>query len=187
MQVVAFVPSAGTGAAAQHGGDAGVQRVVNLLRADPMDVGIDPAGGENASFAGDGFGAGADDDVHVRLNVGIAGLADGGNAAVFEPHVGLDDTPRVDDQRIGDDGVNGAIGLAFLRLTHAVADDLAAAEFHLFAVGGPVVFDLEDEIGVGEADAVAGGGAEHMSVGGPVDRKAIDYPSNDPATNALKP
>ena len=53
-----------------------------------------------------------------------------------------------------------------LRLAHAVADHLAAAELHLLAVGGEVALDLDPEVGVGEADPVAGGGAEHVGVGG---------------------
>ena len=45
------------------------------------------------------------DDVDARLHVGVAGLADAGDAAVLDADVGLDDAPVVDDQRVGDDGV----------------------------------------------------------------------------------
>ena len=44
----------GSGATAKHGGNAGVQRVFNLLGADEVDVGIEPAGGQDAAFASDG-------------------------------------------------------------------------------------------------------------------------------------
>ena len=37
------------------------------------------------------------------------------------------------------------------RLAHAVADDLAAAEFHFLAVDRVVLLDLDEEIGVGQA------------------------------------
>ena len=47
--------------------------------------------------------------VDARLDVGIAGLADGGDAAVLDADVGLDDAPVVDDQRVGDDGVDRAL------------------------------------------------------------------------------
>ena len=40
---------------------------------------------------------------------GIAGLADGGDAAVLEADVGLDDAPVVEDQRVGDHGVDRAL------------------------------------------------------------------------------
>ena len=59
------------------------QRLLDLLRADEVDVGVDAAGGEDLALAGDHLGARADDDVDARLDVGIAGLADGGDAAVL--------------------------------------------------------------------------------------------------------
>ena len=65
---------------------------------------------------------------------------------------------------VGDDGVDGAARVGRLRLPHAVADHLAAAEFHLFAVSGEILLDLDDEFGVGEADPVAGRGTEHFGV-----------------------
>ena len=79
--------------------------------------------------------------------------------------IGLDDAPVIDDQRVGDHRVDRAFGLRRLRLAHAVADDLAAAEFDLLAVGGEVALDLDDQVGIGEADAVAGGRAEHVGIG----------------------
>ena len=98
----------GAGAAAQHRGDAGHQRLFDLLRADEVDVGVEAAGGEDLAFARDHLGAGADDDRHVGLDIRIAGLADGGDAAVPDADIGLDDAPVIEDQRIGDDGVDGA-------------------------------------------------------------------------------
>ena len=53
------------------------------------------------------------------------------------------------------DGVDGALGARQLRLAHAVADDLAAAEFDLVTVGGEILFDFDDQVGVGQADAIA--------------------------------
>ncbi len=72
----------------------------------------------------------------------------------------------IDDQRIGDDRVDGALGARDLALAHAVADHLAAAELHLLAIGGEVALDLDDQVGVGEAHLVAGGRAEHLGIGG---------------------
>ena len=37
-------------------------------------------------------------------------------------------------------------------LPHAVADHLAAAELHLLAIGGEILLDLDEELGVGEPD-----------------------------------
>ena len=157
------------GAAAEHRGDARHQRLVDLLRADEMDVGVEAAGGEDLAFAGDHFGAGADDDGDAGLNVRIAGLADGVNVAVLDADVGFDDAPMVENERVGDDGVDRALLVGDLALPHAVADHLAAAEFHFFAVGGEILFDLDDQIGVGEPHAVARGRAEHVGINGAAD------------------
>ncbi len=155
-----------TGAAAEHRGDARMQRLVDLLRRDEMNVGVEAAGGDDLAFARDRLGARADDDGHVRLDVGIARLADGGDAAVLDADVGLHDPPMVEDHRIGDDGIDGALCARHLALAHAVADHLAAAELHLLAVGGKVLLHLDEELGVGEPHLVARGGAEHVGIGG---------------------
>ena len=55
---------------------------------------------------------------------------------------------------------------ADLGLAHAVADHLAAAELDLFAIGGQVAFDLDDQVGVAKAHPVAGGGAIHGGIVG---------------------
>ena len=55
------------------------------------------------------------------------------------------------------------------RLPHAVADHLAAAELGLVAVGREVALDADDQIGVGEPDAVAGRRAVVIGVGAAVE------------------
>ena len=154
------------GAAAEHTGHPGIERLLDLLRADEVDVGIEAAGGQDLALAGDRLGAGADDDVDAGLGVGIASLADAGDPAVLQADIGLYDPPVVDDERVGDDGVDGAVGATRLALAHAVADHLAAAELHLFAVGGEILLHLHDQLGVGEADLVADSRAEHVGIGG---------------------
>ena len=57
------------------------ERLLDLLRADEVDVGVDAAGGDDHAFAGDDLGARADDDVDARLHVRVAGLADRRDAA----------------------------------------------------------------------------------------------------------
>src|SRR5262249_42412039 len=122
------------------------------------------ARGDDLAFARDRLGAGADHDVDLGLDVGIARLADADDAAVLQPDVGLHDAPVVDDQRIGDHGVDRALRAGALALAHAVADHLAAAELPLRAVHGVVLLDLDEEIGVGEPHLVAHGGPEHVHV-----------------------
>src|SRR4029077_4487363 len=84
--------------------------------------------------------------------------------SILQPDVGLHDSPVIEDQRIGDDGVDRALLVGDLALAHAVADHLAAAELHLLAIGGEILLDLADQIGVGEPHAVAGRRTEHVGI-----------------------
>ena len=175
------------GAAAEHRGDARHQRLLDLLRADEVDVGVEAAGGEDLALARDHLGAGADHDGDVGLDVGIAGLADGGDAVALEADVGLDDAPVIEDQRVGDDGVDRALLVGDLALAHAVADHLAAAEFHLLAVAGEILLHLDDDVGVGEPHAVAGGGAEHVGIDGARDFRCHNqYPFSTAVPSACR-
>ena len=49
---------------------------------------------------------------------------------------------------------------------------------------GEVALDLDEEIGVGEADAVADGGAEHVRIGGAGE---MGHQSSAPITSPRKP
>jgi len=140
-----------------------VTPLIDLLRANEMDVTVDAAGGDDHAFPGDHLGGRADWNGDGRLYVGIAGLADGPDAAVLETDIGLHDTPVIDDHRIGDDGVSDVLVVA-LALPHAVADHLAATELDFLAVGGEIALDLDPQVGVGQSHAVAGGGAEHFGI-----------------------
>jgi hypothetical protein len=121
---------------------------------------------------------------------GLPALPMAGDAAALERDVGLDDAPVVDDQRIGDHAVGGlamAGAVDALALAHAVADGLAAAELHFLpvAAGGQrvVLLDLDDQPGVGQAHAVADGGAEHLGI-----RPASDLRHHRaPCTSPRKP
>ena len=94
-----------------------------------MDAGVKTTGGEDLAFAGDHLGPRPDDDGDAGLDVRIAGLADGKNLAVLEADVGFDDAPMVEDQRIGDDGVDRALPVGDLRLAHAVGITLPPPNF----------------------------------------------------------
>src|SRR3954451_17989916 len=123
-----------SGAAPKQGGDAGHQRLLNLLRTDVVDVGVEPAAGQDLAFAREHLGAGPDDDGDVGLDVGIAGLADGGDAVALQADIRFDAATVIEDERVGDDGVARALLAGDLALPHAVADHLAAAELDLLAV-----------------------------------------------------
>ena len=153
------------GAAPEHCRDAAVERLLDQLRADEVDVRVDAAGGDDAALSGDRFGPWPDHDVDAGLDIGVAGFADPADAAVADADIGFDDAPMVEDHGIGDDGVDGAVGAGRLPLPHAVADDLAAAEFDLLAVDRAVALDLDDELGVGEPQPIAGRRPEHRGIG----------------------
>src|SRR5205085_5473564 len=85
----------GAGAAAEHRGDARHQGVLDLLRADEMDVAVESARGEDLAFAGDDVRPRADHDADPGLDVGIAGLANGADQTFLDGAVGLYDGPMV--------------------------------------------------------------------------------------------
>src|SRR5271169_349992 len=86
-----------TGTTAEHRRDAAVERLLDQLRADEMDMRVNAAGSDDAAFAGDGLSPGPDHDVDTRLDVGVAGLPDTADAAVADAYIGLDDAPMVED------------------------------------------------------------------------------------------
>jgi len=141
-----------------------IQRVFDLLRADAVDVCVDAAGGEDLPLTGDHLGAGADEDIDPRLNIGVTRLTDGGDTPVLEADIRLNDTALIEAQRVGDHGIVRAAGSLELGLPHAVADHLAAAELDLFAVDRVIVLDLYEQLGVGQAHPVAYGRAEHVRI-----------------------
>ena len=142
-----------------------MQRVLDLLRADIMDVAVKAARGQDAPFACDHLGAGADDDVDTRLRVGVACLADRLDAAIPQADIRLVDPGPIKDQRIGNDGIHSPRGAGCLRLPHAVTDHLAPAEFHFLPIGtGEVALHLNDQIGIGQPHTVSGGGAIHGGI-----------------------
>ena len=161
----------GTCAAADHRGDAVRNGFVDLLRRDEMDVAVDAARGDDQVFTGDHFGGCADDKLRIDAvhRVGISGFADFHDAAVLDSDIGFDDAPMIEDDGVGDDQVERAMladsRMARAALAHAVANHFAAAEGDFVAVVREVFFDFDDQIGVGQANAVAFGGAVEVGVG----------------------
>src|SRR5688500_9493458 len=133
-----------------------------------MDVSVEAAGGENLSLARNHFGAGTDHDCHARLNVGVAGLADRGDAAFLEADIGFHDAPVIEDQYVGYNGIDGTLFGGDLALPHAVADDFTAAEFYFLAIGGEVLLHLNNEVRICQPHAIASGWPEHSGIGGTV-------------------
>ncbi len=154
----------GARATAHHGGYAAGNRVVYLLRADKVYVDVESAGCQYLALAGYGLRGRADDYVDAWLHLRVASLAYRRDASIAYADVGLHNAPVVEDERVGDHGVDRALGPGSLRLSHAVAYDLAAAEFYFLTVGGAVFLHLDDQLGIGQPHAVANRGAVHVGV-----------------------
>ncbi len=152
-------------AAANHGGDPRGDRHLNLLGADEVNVGVDAASGEDHPFASDRLRPRANDNVHIVLNVRVPGLTNGSNFAILNPHIGLDNAPPIQNQRVGDHGVHRSGGIGNRRLPHAIPDHLPTPELDLIAIGGVVPLHLNDQFGVGQTDAITHRGAKGFGVG----------------------
>ena len=83
-----------------------MQGIVNLLRADKMNMAVKAPGGEDMTFAGNGFRRRADDNIDTFLGIGIARLADGVDKPVFQADIGFVNAGGINDQRIGDDSID---------------------------------------------------------------------------------
>ncbi len=156
----------GTGAAADDRGDPRGQRLLQDLRADEVHVAVDAPGGQDHAVAGEDLGRGTDhqrgvDAVH---RVGVARLADADDAPVAHADVGLHHTPVVEDHRTGDHEIGRALGARRRRLAHRLADHLAAAEHRFVAADAVIDLHLDEQVGVGQADAVARGRAVQPGV-----------------------
>jgi hypothetical protein len=80
-----------TGAAADHRRHAGNQRLLRLLWADPVNMRIHAACGDDLAFPGDDFSSHAYRDRNVGLNIGITCLADGEDPAGFDTDIRFHD------------------------------------------------------------------------------------------------
>ena len=125
-----------------------------------MDVGVDAAGRRDQPVAGDRPRAGSDREVHAVGDVGVARPADAGDAAVLDPQVGLQHAePRIHDHRARDHRVELALAGGAVLLGHARAQVLGVAPQRLVGGFGEVALDADPQVGVAQADLVAGGGA----------------------------
>ncbi len=138
-----------------------------------MDVAVYPARRQELALAGQYLGGGTDFQTrtYAVLDVRVTRLADGGDQAVADAHVGLENAVGVQDDGVGDDQVGGPRLPRRLALT--VPDDLAAAEDRLVAIGSGVGFDFQDERRVGQPHPVAGGGAVQRGVNFPGQRQDL--------------
>ena len=153
----------GARTAPDHRSDTRGQRLFDLLRANQVDMAVDAARRHDHALGCDHLGRRPHDNGHAWLDIRVARLADAADATRLDPDVRLDDAPPVDDQRIGDDGIDAILAHA-LGLAHAVPNHLAAAELDLFAVDREILLHHRHKGGICQTDAVTRGRAEHFSV-----------------------
>src|SRR6185295_10030666 len=84
-----------------------------------------------------------------------AGLADTDYATIPDADVRLHDPPTIDDNRIRvHEAERAQRAGGRRRLAHAVTDDLAAAELGLFTRHCQIARDLDQQIRIGQANAI---------------------------------
>ncbi len=150
-------------ATADHRRHARHQRFLRLLRADPVNMRIHAARGDDLAFSGDRFCSYAYWDCDVRLNIRVTCFANGEDPAVFDANIRFNDPPVIDDQRVGYYQIHARLR-AHLTLTHTVADHFSAAKFDLFAVGGEVFFYFDPQFRICQPYFIAGCRAKHVNV-----------------------
>ena len=134
---------------------------------------VDTPGGDDQMFAGDHLRACAHDQgrIDARHRVWIARLADLDNTPVSDTDVPFDNAPVVNNDRVGNHQIerasdaSAAVSRGRTALPHTITDDFAAAEGDFIAVSGEVMFDLDNQFGVGQPQPVTGGRAIQISIG----------------------
>src|SRR5262249_58799405 len=92
---------------------------------------VDTTGSDDAAFPRDHLGTRTNNYGDMRLHIGIASFAYGGNTPVLDADIGLHDSPVIDNQRVGDDRINRAFAAGPVRFTPARAANFPPSEPHL--------------------------------------------------------
>ena len=133
-----------------------------------MHVTVDAGCGQDQVFARNGVGGGTGDQVgmHAVHDVGIARLADAGDLAVLDAHVGFHHAQLgVDDRDVGDHQVQRAFLRSHrIRKAHTVAEGFAASVDDFVAVFAQVLFDFNVQVGIAQPDFIADGRTEQVVV-----------------------
>ena len=72
-----------TGSATKHRGETRMQRIVDLLWANEMDVTVKPARRQNMPLSCNGLGSGTNNDIDIGLGIWVASPADSANPSIF--------------------------------------------------------------------------------------------------------
>mmetsp|Transcript_11609 Transcript_11609/g.54024 ORF Transcript_11609/g.54024 Transcript_11609/m.54024 type:complete len:397 (-) Transcript_11609:22-1212(-) len=155
-----------SGPAAEQRGETAGDSLGGDLRADEVYVGVEAAGGEDAALARDCLRVHAHHHAwrHALHDVGVTSLAYARDHTVLDPHVRLVYASVVDDERVGDDGVerDGCVDAALL--THTLPQSLTASELALVAVHAQVLLHRDPQVGIAKTNLVPNGRAVHGGV-----------------------
>ena len=79
-----------------------------------MNMDIQAPSGDDFPLAGDRLGRRPNHDINAGLYVRVPGLTDSSDMPVSQTYVRLDDAPMIQDQCIGDDGIDCSFGTCHL-------------------------------------------------------------------------
>ena len=98
-------------------------------------------------------------------NVRVSCFSDSCDFAVFDSNVSFDDSGGIHDQGIGDHKVKiTVLAAGFYRLSHAVTDAFAAAEFYFIAIGGIVFFYFDHKACICQTYSISCSRAIHCCI-----------------------
>ena len=94
-----------------------------------MHVRVDATGRDDFPFPGDHLGSRSNNNVHTGLDIGIAGFANRADSSILDRDISLYNSPVIENQCVGDDRIDSALGTRALGLPHAIANDFSASAF----------------------------------------------------------
>src|SRR5580704_2352975 len=95
---------------------------------------VDSTGGNDIPFARNHLGSRPNNNVHAWLHIGIAGFPNRRNPPILNRNIGLYNSPVIENECVGDYGIDRAFLARPLGLSHSIADNLSASKLHFLAV-----------------------------------------------------
>ena len=131
-----------------------------------MNMGIQTAGGQDQSFAGNNLRSGANDKIfiHTIHHGRISGLADAADFSVFYPHIRFNNSPVIHNDRTRNDCIRTLVIRNETRLSHTVTQRFSAAELGLFAIYRIVLLYLDDQRRICQTYPVTGCRSVHIGI-----------------------
>mmetsp|Transcript_21868 Transcript_21868/g.61967 ORF Transcript_21868/g.61967 Transcript_21868/m.61967 type:complete len:462 (-) Transcript_21868:448-1833(-) len=160
--------SGGACAATKHRGHTTGNRILNLLRANPVNMRIDTTGSQNQLFTSNHICGSPNNHVwiHALHHVWISSLSNTNDTVPLDTNVGLEDTrDRIHNECIGNDRIQSICRVDTRGLTHSFSQGFTSSKFTFVAVFGQIIFDSNLEIGVSQHHTISCGGTVHIGIG----------------------